>query len=69
MSGLPPVELVTMADGEDWLMRPAMEGLCRYESLVTVSGLGLGDVARMNEALDVRDENQRRVEAALRRDD
>lgn len=58
-----------MADEEDWIMRPALEGVCRYESLVTDSGLGLADVARMNEALDVRDENQRRLEAAMRRDE
>lgn len=59
-----------MADEEDWLIRPALEGVCLYESLVSdSSGLGLMDVARMNEALDVRSENQRRLEAALRSDE
>lgn len=47
-----------MADEEDWVMRPVVEGLCKYESLIDCS-LGLEDVARMNEALDVRTENER----------
>lgn len=36
-----------------------MQGLCRYESLVT-PGLSLLDFARMNDAISVRDENERR---------
>ena len=48
-----------MEDGEDWLMRPVLEGLCKYESLFD-GALGLVDFARMNAALDVRDENQAR---------
>lgn len=41
-------------------MRPAMHGFCKYESLIdgTVS---LCDVADMNEALDVRNENRYRL--------
>jgi Family of unknown function (DUF6889) len=54
-----------MNDDEDWVMRPALEGICRYESLVDGT-LDLGDVARMNEALDVRNENQARVEEAMK---
>jgi hypothetical protein len=49
---------------EYWLMRPALEGMCRYESLVNGS-LDLFDVARMNEALDVRAENRARLQEAL----
>jgi hypothetical protein len=49
-----------MADGEDWVMRPAIEQVCRYESLVDGT-LSLFDVVRMNEALDVRDENSYRI--------
>lgn len=52
-----------MAYGEDWVMRPVLEGLCSYESLVNGS-VSLGDVARMNEALDVRDENTYRISKA-----
>lgn len=48
-----------MASGEDWLMRPVLAGCCKYESLVDGT-LGLEDVARMNEALDVREENEAR---------
>lgn len=47
-----------MLDGEDWIMRPAVEGLCKYESLKDGT-LDLEDVARMNAAIDVKAENQR----------
>jgi len=53
-----------MRDGEYWIMRPVLEGLCHYESLLT-GKLDLCDIARMNEALDVRDENQARVQDAI----
>lgn len=39
-------------------MRPVLEGLCRYESLKS-GEIDLVDIALMNEALDVRDENNR----------
>lgn len=52
-----------MPDGEDWLMRPVMEGLCNYESLKDGT-LDLVDVARMNDALDVKMENERRYRKA-----
>lgn len=52
--------------GEDWLMRPVIEGCCKYESLLDGS-VGLADIALMNDALSVRDENQRRAEEAARR--
>jgi len=54
---------VTLPDNEDWLLRPVMAGMCRYESLIDGS-LGMVDIARMNDALDVRDENQRRYQKA-----
>lgn len=40
-------------------MTPAMEGCCRYESLVDGT-LTIFDVARLNDALVVRAENARR---------
>ena len=55
-----------MASGEDWLLRPVLEGLCKYESLLNGT-LDLCDIARMNEALDVKFENERRMTAALTR--
>jgi hypothetical protein len=58
-----PVSWVRMADEEDWLMRPVIEGMCRYESLKDCT-IDLEDVARMNEALDVRAENERRYREA-----
>ena len=52
-----------MTDNEDWLIRPALEGMCRYESLKDGT-LDLEDVARMNSALDVKMENERRFRKA-----
>jgi hypothetical protein len=48
-----------MNDGEDWLMTPVVGGLCKYESLKDCT-LDLEDVARMNAALIVKAENERR---------
>lgn len=59
-------EPVSLQDGEDWLMQPVVEGLCKYESLIDGS-IGLADIARMNDAISVRNENQRRMEEAARR--
>ena len=55
-----------MASGEDWLMRPVLAGLCRYESLIDGT-LGVVDVARLNDAMDVQGENQRRAHEAAQR--
>ena len=55
-----------MPDGEDWVLRPCLEGMCRYESLINGT-LSLFDVARMNDALDVKAENERRYMAAQER--
>lgn len=44
-------------------MRPVAEGLCQYESLKNGT-LDLEDLARMNATLDVRQENQRRLDKA-----
>lgn len=49
-----------MASGEDWLLRPVLRGLCKYESLLS-GELTLFDFAKMNEALDVENENERRI--------
>lgn len=52
-----------MADEDDWVMRPAVEGMCLYESLKDGT-LDLEDVAKMNDALDVRAENESRYRKA-----
>lgn len=52
-----------MADGEDWLLKPVIEGLCKYESLKDGT-LDLEDIARMNESLDVKTENENRYRKA-----
>lgn len=51
-----------MPDDMDWLLRPVVEGLLKYESLIGHE-IGLYDVALLNDALDVRQENDRRVRA------
>jgi hypothetical protein len=45
-----------MGNDEDWVMRPVVEGMCLYESIKNCT-LDLGDIARMNQALEVRDRN------------
>jgi hypothetical protein len=52
-----------LADGEEFLARPVLEHLCSYESLLDGT-LDLADVARMNDWIDVRDENERRLREA-----
>lgn len=54
-----------MSSGEDWLMRPVVNQMCRYESLRDGT-LDLEDFANMNECLDVVAENDRRAMAAAR---
>lgn len=52
-----------MGEQEDWVMRPVLRGMCKYESLIDCT-LDLADIARMNEALDVQDENTERARKA-----
>lgn len=52
-----------MSSGEDWIMRPVGEGMCKYESLID-GRLDLEDVARMNAFIDVKYENEARVRKA-----
>lgn len=52
-----------LADGEEWVLRPCVEGMCLYESLIDGT-LSLKDVARMNDVLDVKYENQARQRKA-----
>jgi hypothetical protein len=49
-----------MASGEDWLYRPILRGHIKAESLYDGS-LDLLAFAKMNEALDVQAENDRRM--------
>jgi hypothetical protein len=58
------VELEKLPDGEDWLLIPVHEGMCRYESLLNGT-LDLSDIAKMNDSLLIRAENKERVRQAL----
>lgn len=49
-----------MSNNEDWLMRPVLARLCSFESLKNGT-LSLFDLVRLNEALDVQEENTYRV--------
>lgn len=57
-----------MPGGEDWLLRPVVKGMCRYESLKDGT-LSLADLALMNDVLDVQAENERRYLNALKHKD
>ncbi len=52
-----------MPNDEDWLLRPVLRGMCKFESLIDGT-LTLEHVALMNDALDVADENERRIQEA-----
>ena len=43
---------------EDWLLNPVAEGWCKYESLIDGT-LALHDIALMNDAIEVRADNQK----------
>lgn len=53
-----------MMSGEDWLLRPVMRGMCKYESLKDGT-LNLSDIANMNEAIDVEEENKMRIRESV----
>ena len=55
--------LVSLSEVESFLLRPVMEGLCKYESLIDGT-LDLCDIMKLNDALDVRYENQHRYQEA-----
>jgi len=49
-----------MECGLDWLFQPVLEGMCSYESLKNGT-LSLFDIALMNDALNVKYENEARM--------
>ena len=57
---------MNLPNGENWLMRPILAGLCKYESLKDCS-LDLEDFQKMNNALDVKEENEQRARATHER--
>jgi hypothetical protein len=54
-----------MGTKEDWLMRPVLEKMCLYENLKN-GVLDLEDVAKMNDCLDVKAENENRYREATK---
>lgn len=57
------IDFLEFPDGEDWLLRPVVRGLCKYESLKDGT-LKLHDIMLLNNVLDVQDENERRYQQA-----
>lgn len=57
-----------MPNHEDWLLRPVIKGMCKYESLIDGT-LDLFDIALMNDALDVVADNEYLIEEARERED
>ena len=56
-----------MPNREDWLLRPVIKGMCKYESLIDGT-LDLADIALMNDALDVVADNEFLIEEARERE-
>jgi hypothetical protein len=54
-----------METNEEWLWRPIMHGMCNYED-VAFNKFDLSHIADMNELLDIREENDRRRDTAIR---
>lgn len=54
------MELLHLEGSEDWLLRPVLRGLCKYESLKDGT-LDLNDVSLLNELMDVEAENDYRM--------
>jgi hypothetical protein len=52
-----------MTDDEDWVMRPVLRGMVKYESLIDCK-VDLEDIYRMNSAIDVEIENGLRRQKA-----
>lgn len=52
--------LATLPSGEDWLFRPVARGWLKAESLID-GAVDLAFVADLNDAIDVMDENDRRM--------
>lgn len=50
-----------MPDHEDWLLRPVVKGMCKYESLLDGT-LDIVDIAKMNDALNVIADNEMLIE-------
>lgn len=55
-----------LPDNLDWLLAPVVEGLCGYEALCD-STVDLMDIALLNDALAVRNENNARARKAAER--
>lgn len=56
---------MSLPDAKDYVFRPVLRGLCRYESLIDGT-LSLYDIAEMNDAIDVLDENTWRASEAAK---
>jgi hypothetical protein len=56
---------LTTTTKEEWLFRPVFGGMCSYED-IAFNKFNLGHIAEMNELLDIKEENDRRRDAAMK---
>ena len=53
------VSYISLGDEIDFIMKPVLRGLCKYESMIDGT-LSIYDVSLLNATIDVYDENQLR---------
>jgi len=56
---------VSLPNGEDWVLRPVINGLIKYESLLDGT-LSIDDIALLNDALDVKIQNEELYNEAMK---
>ncbi|WP_158810468.1 phage tail assembly chaperone [Beijerinckia sp. L45] len=60
----PRYDPVSMPNGENWLWRPVLRGMCKAESLLDGT-LHIEHIAKFNDAIDCEEENQARMRKAI----
>lgn len=56
---------MSLPNGEDWVLRPVVNGLIKYESLLDGT-LSIDDIALLNDALDVKIQNEELYNEAMK---
>lgn len=56
---------MSLPNGEDWVLRPVINGLIKYESLLDGT-LSIDDIALLNDALDVKIQNEELYNEAMK---
>ena len=56
---------MSLPNGEDWVLRPVINGLIKYESLLDGT-LSIDDIALLNDVLDVKIQNEELYNEAMK---